>query len=227
MPFHVLIAEDEESLANALELNLRLEGYQVTLCRSGSHALEVVNDRNHHFDLALLDVMLPGVSGLDVCAAIRKTDPSLPVMFLTARAQVGERREGLRLGADDYVTKPFDLEELLLRIANLLKRSARPPKQFTFTGGAIDFNTFEITDRNGKTHTLSRRELGLLSLLTANPGKVVSRDDILNTLWEPDENASSRTIDNYILGFRKFFEKNPRSPQHFFSVRGVGYKFVP
>jgi two-component system, OmpR family, alkaline phosphatase synthesis response regulator PhoP len=172
--------------------------------------------------------MLPGISGFDLCALIKKRDPSLPVIFLTAKNQVTEKREGLRLGADDYVTKPFDLEELLLRISNLIRRSGRGTrKNYSFAGGEIDFASFAVVDRNGETRELSRREIGLLELLTASPGKAISREDILNALWDQQENASSRTIDNYILGFRKYFEQNPRQPKHFFSVRGVGYKFVP
>lgn len=228
MPYHVLIAEDEESLAHGLELNLRLEGYTVTLCRTGLQAEEVFKTGPGSFDLALLDVMLPGKSGFDLCRIIKSINPSLPVMFLTAKGQITDKREGLRLGADDYLTKPFDLEELLLRVANLVKRSTRSQdKLYRFESGQINFDTYVITTRDHRQLPLSRREIGLLELLTSSPGKVISRDQILEKLWEPHENASSRTIDNYILSFRKYFEENPRQPRHFHSVRGVGYKFTP
>ena len=228
MKFRLLIAEDEENLANTLALNLQIEGYEVHLCRDGKQALAAFRERSGAFDLALLDVMLPGLNGFALCAELRKQAPALPVIFLTAKSQVAEKREGLRLGADDYITKPFDLEELLLRIGNLIRRSHKPgPQKFSFPGGEIDFLTFDIRDRRGRSHTLSKREIGLLQMLTGNPGKVLSRDQIIHDLWDADENASSRTIDNYILGFRKLFEQNPRAPEHFQSIRGVGYKFAP
>ena len=228
MKFHILIVEDEENLANTLSLNLELEGYDVTLCRTGTQALEAFMTRNREVDLALLDVMLPGTNGFDLCSAFRKEKPGLPVIFLTAKSQPVEKREGLKLGADDYITKPFDLEELLLRVNNLIRRSTKEtPAKFVFEGGQVDFATYEVTDRSGNKSTLAKREIGLLQLLASNPGKVTSRDQIISTLWDPQENASSRTIDNYILGFRKLFELNPKEPKHFFSVRGVGYKFVP
>lgn len=227
MKASVLIAEDEENLANTLKLNLQLEGYDVTLCRSGSEAYSVFKSRPREFDLALLDVMMPGMSGFELCSLMRNDNPGIPVIFLTARDQRHDKHEGLRLGADDYVTKPFDLEELLLRVSNLIRRTGNVQGQaYTFDGGSIDFDTYEITDRMGKRHTLSRREIGLLQILTSGAGRVVSRDEIINALWQPDDNASARTIDNYILGFRKLFEKDPRRPHHFHSVRGVGYRFT-
>jgi two-component system alkaline phosphatase synthesis response regulator PhoP len=228
LKFHILIAEDEENLANTLALNLQMEGYEVTLCRSGTQALETFKTHNGTFDLALLDVMLPGKNGFDLCSAFRAEKPRLPVIFLTAKNQAAEKREGLKLGADDYITKPFDLEELLLRVNNLMKRSAQDvPAKFVFEGGQVDFNTYEVADRKGNKFTLGKREIGFLQLLASNPGKVTSRDQIISTLWDPQENASSRTIDNYILSFRKLFEINPKEPRHFHSIRGVGYKFVP
>lgn len=229
MKASILIAEDEESLANTLKLNLQIEGYDVTLCRNGLDALRTFKARPREFDLALLDVMMPGLSGFDLCGEMRLENPGFPVIFLTARNDLADKREGLRLGADDYVTKPFDLEELLLRITNLIRRTSAGSEQglFTFSAGKIDFRTFEITDRQGIPHALSKREMGFLQLLTSEPGRVFSREEIINALWQPDENASSRTIDNYILTFRKLFEADPRQPVHFHSVRGVGYRFTP
>lgn len=223
----IIVVEDEENLANTLALNLKLEGYDVDVVRSGSEALRLFRKEQHAPDLLLLDVMLPDITGFDLYNDFKQLHPGSPVIFLTARNQTADKIEGLKLGADDYITKPFDLEELLLRLSNVIRRSRKDsPERFEFAGGTINFTTYEITDLQGQTHTLSRREIGLLELLTANSSKVISRDEILERLWEPNENASSRTIDNYILNFRKYFEKNPKEPTHFHSVRGVGYKFV-
>jgi two-component system, OmpR family, alkaline phosphatase synthesis response regulator PhoP len=228
-PPRILVVEDEPNLANTLELNLRLEGYDPIVASSGSQALHLIETRLDAIDLAILDVMLPDTDGYELCRQIRSRSGATPVIFLTAKADKSSTLEGLRLGADDYLKKPFDLEELLLRISNLLKRSAaqdHPVPAYSFGKCEVNFRTFEIIDAHGKKHTLSKREIGLLQLLTSNPGKVISRDEILEHLWAPDENASARTIDNYILGFRKLFETKPRDPLHFHSIRGVGYKFT-
>jgi two-component system, OmpR family, alkaline phosphatase synthesis response regulator PhoP len=222
----ILIVEDEESLSRTLALNLKLEGYEPVVATSGSEALALFRSGARLIDLALLDVMLPGMNGFELCGELKKLRPSLPVIFLTAKNQSSEKIEGLKLGADDYIVKPFELEELLLRISNVLKRNTRSSHEFSFGGGKINFDTFEITDVNGHCLTLSRREIGLLKLLTENVNRVISRDEIIEKLWKDDENASSRTIDNYILSFRKYFEEVPRQPRHFHSVRGVGYKFT-
>lgn len=228
MADHILLVEDEKSLADTLALNLQMSGYTVSIARSGDEALQLFHAQQDLISLVLLDVMLPGKSGTELLPDMRKVSPHLPVIFLTARSHSSDKINGLKLGADDYVTKPFDLEELLLRISNLLKRSLKPASStlFSFPGGSIDFDTFEITDRQGLKQTLSRREIGLLEILTSSANKVVSRDEIISKLWDEDQNASTRTIDNYILNFRKLFEENPREPRHFHSVRGVGYKFT-
>lgn len=223
----ILLVEDESSLADTLSLNLKLSKYRVLLARTGQEALQLYSENSDTLHLALLDVMLPDISGHELCKVIKKNTPDLPIIFLTARAQLNERVEGLKLGADDYISKPFDLEELLLRIANLLKRTPRKAEHiFRFEGGEINFTTYEIKDRNDKRLTLSKREIALLELLSGNINKVISRDEIIEKLWNENENASSRTIDNFILNFRKYFELNPREPRHFQSIRGVGYKFT-
>jgi two-component system alkaline phosphatase synthesis response regulator PhoP len=223
----ILIVEDELTLANTLALNLRLEKYEVLVSHTGSDALAKFIEHSSSIGLVLLDVMLPEINGFDLFKEFKKIDPLVPVIFLTAKGQSSDKISGLKLGADDYIVKPFELEELLLRIKNVLKRNATPESSlFTFGSSSINFDTFEVKDVNGKTISLSRREIGLLKLLTSKENKVISRDEILEALWEPNENASSRTIDNYILSFRKYFEKNPKDPQHFHSVRGVGYKFT-
>jgi two-component system alkaline phosphatase synthesis response regulator PhoP len=224
---HIFIVEDEESLADTIALNLKLESYQVTTARNGGEAMKIFEKNSSTFSLVILDVMLPDINGFDLCRNFKSTHPSLPVIFLTAKNQTSDKIGGLKLGADDYITKPFDLEELLLRISNILKRNQKEnDSSFKFNNCRIDFKTYEIVDVKGATLTLSKREIGLLELLTSNLNKVISRDEIIEKLWDVNENASSRTIDNYILNFRKYFETNPKEPKHFFSIRGVGYKFV-
>jgi len=223
----IFVVEDEESLANTIALNLKLEQYEVLIARSGSEALRIFRLHQSVLSLVLMDVMLPDINGFDLVREFKTTSPLLPIIFLTAKNQTTDKIEGLKLGADDYITKPFDLEELLLRISNLLKRTQKENiSVFKFGNCEINFQTYEVLDHKNEKQTLSKREIGLLELLTGNTNKVISRDEIIDKLWDADENASSRTIDNYILNFRKLFENNPKEPQHFQSIRGVGYKFI-
>lgn len=223
----ILIVEDEESLGKTLLLNLELENYEAKLANTGHSALQLFNQLHKNLNLVLLDVMLPEINGFELCEKFKSINPDVPVIFLTAKNQTSEKISGLKLGADDYITKPFELEELLLRIQNVIKRHAKSASPvFQFSKCTINFDTFEIKDIKGEISTLSKREIGLLKLLTDNENKVISRDQIIENLWDEKENASSRTIDNYILGFRKYFELNAKEPKHFHSVRGVGYKFT-
>jgi two-component system alkaline phosphatase synthesis response regulator PhoP len=172
--------------------------------------------------------MLPALGGIEIYKLLKDLNINIPVIFLTAKNNVKYKIEGLKLGADDYITKPFDLEELLLRIQNVLKRNYPQKNEvavFKFDTCEINFSNFQVISRHGKTEDLSKREIALLKLLTDNLNQVVSRDEILNKLWTKDEISSSRTIDNYILNFRKLFELNPKEPTYFLSIRGVGYKF--
>jgi two-component system, OmpR family, alkaline phosphatase synthesis response regulator PhoP len=225
---HILLVEDEEHLSKTIRLNLELEGYSVTTADTGIEALK--NFRKDHFHLVILDVMLPEMSGFDVCEQIRKENTVVPVLFLTAKGSGSDRIQGLKLGADDYLTKPFNLEELLLRVQILIKRG-NPEKEekgiesYSFGGNEVNFITYEIKGINGHAE-LTKREIALLKLLIERKGEVVSREDILDEVWGTDAYPSSRTIDNYILAFRKYFEKSQREPQHFHSIRGVGYKFT-
>lgn len=223
----VLIIEDELSLQETLRLNLELEGYKVDSLASGTNAIEHI--RHSSPDLILLDIMLPGISGTEIYKALSKENIRTPVIFLTAKNDVKDKIEGLKLGADDYITKPFDLEELLLRINIVLKRNKTNSiaDVFSFDECEINFLTFEVKTISGAVETISKREMALLRLLVDNTNNVVSRDEILEKIWTKDENPSSRTIDNFILNFRKWFEKNPKEPVHFQSIRGVGYKFIP
>ena len=223
----ILIIEDEKNLAETLALNLQLENYKVLIAHTGSQAIKLFSQQASSIDLVLLDVMLPEINGFELFKEFKKINTKIPVVFLTAKSDSQDKISGLKLGAEDYIAKPFELEELLLRIKTVLKRNNKFNEAlFTFSNCCINFETFEIVDVNGLTSTLSKREIGLLKLLTSKINKVVSRDEIISALWDPNENASSRTIDNYILGFRKYFEKNPKKPLHFLSIRSVGYKFV-
>ena len=222
----ILIIEDEESLRNTLKLNLELEQYAVEVLSNGVNAFETVKQFNP--DLILLDIMMPVISGIDVYKSLRDKNMNTPIIFLTAKNNVHNKIEGLKLGAEDYITKPFDLEELLLRINIVLKRSHTQKQELTifkFDNCEINFLTFQVIDIEGKSEDVSKREMAFLKMLVDNLNHVVSREDILNKLWTKDENPSSRTIDNYILNFRKLFEINPKEPIHFLSIRGVGYKF--
>ena len=225
----ILLVEDEEHLLKTIELNLELEGYIVNTAITGIEALKEF--RKNDFDLIILDVMLPEMNGFDICEEIRKENSQVPIFFLTAKGSSNDRIQGLKLGADDYLTKPFNLEELLLRIQILLKRgkitlSEKDPEQFTFGNNEINFVRYEIKGVNALTTEITKREIALLKLLIKRKGEVVSREEILDNVWGTDVYPSSRTIDNYILAFRKYFEQNQREPKHFHSIRGIGYKFT-
>lgn len=228
MASRILLVEDEEHLLQGIKLNLELEGYNVTPCSDGKKALDIF--RSAHFDMVILDVMLPGADGFEICQIIRLTHKDIPILFLTAKGSSTDRIQGLKIGADDYLTKPFELEELLLRVRKLLRRilghSGKPGMEvFRFGGNEINFNSYKILGVKGKAVELSQREIHLLQLLIERKGEVVSREEILRIVWGVDVYPSTRTIDNYIVSFRKYFEKNPRQPRHFHSIRGVGYKF--
>ncbi len=228
----ILLVEDEESLQDAIKLNLQMENYHVTLASDGLKALQEF--RNSRFDLIILDVMLPEIDGFSVCRTIRLENRKIPILMLTAKDTSADKVQGLRLGADDYLTKPFNLDEFLLRIKNLLKRSIdfsdnsamKMNEVFSFGKCEVNFLTYEISDINGEKRELSKKEIMLLKLLTDRENEVVSRREILETVWGYDVYPSTRTIDNFILNLRKYFEENPREPRHFHSVRGVGYKFT-
>jgi two-component system alkaline phosphatase synthesis response regulator PhoP len=228
--YKILLVEDEEHLLKTIQLNLEMEKYVVTTAITGIEALKKF--RSTSFDLLILDVMLPEMSGFDVCEAIRKENTRLPILFLTAKGSGSDRIQGLKLGADDYLTKPFNLEELLLRVQNLIRRN-NPGKEtkkniesYHFGDNEVNFVTYEIKGVSGKITEISKKEIALLKLLIERKGEVVSREEILDAVWGTDVYPSSRTIDNYILAFRKYFEKNQREPQHFHSIRSVGYKFT-
>ncbi|MEO8590456.1 MAG: response regulator transcription factor [Flavobacteriales bacterium] len=225
----ILLVEDEGSLRSTLKLNFELEGYAVTTAITGPEALDKL--RGARFDLVIMDVMLPGLDGYSVVETVRLEGDTTPVLFLTARTAPVDRIRGLRVG-DDHLGKPFELEELLLRAAKLLHRNtegpgAALPVRYVFNGNAVDFGRFEATGRDGRVRSLSQRESMLLRLLIEREGQVVSREEILQKVWGYNVFPTTRTVDNFIVAFRKYFEPDPRAPRHFHAIRGVGYKFTP
>ncbi len=223
----ILLVEDEESIRDVVKLNLELDGYEVVTAVNGKKALKHFHEE--YFDLILLDVMLPEIDGFQVCEQIRLTNTLVPIIMLTAKDSPLDRITGLKRGADDYLTKPFTLEELLLRIQKLIKRSIKTaenlPEIYHFGTNEINFATFEAKANQGD-FTLTKKEAMLLKLLVERKNEVVSRQQILQSVWGYDVYPSTRTIDNFILSFRKYFEENPAEPKFFLSIRGIGYKFV-
>jgi len=226
----LLVVEDEESLRETIKLNLQLEGYEVTTADNGAAALKAV--KSEYFDLIILDIMLPEMDGITVCENIRVQNNEVPILFLSARNTGADRIEGLRKGGDDYMSKPFNLEELLLRVEKLvvknkkLKERNAAPEVYAFGRCKIDFAAQSGKDKDGKALELSKKEVALLKLLIEHKNEVVSREHILQVVWGYNVYPTTRTIDNFILNFRKYFEKDTRNPRHFHSVRGVGYKFT-
>ena len=228
----ILVVEDEVHIAEGLRLNLTLQGYFVELASTGA---EAINAWNHHrADLVLLDIMLPGIDGLSVLESIRLQDERVPVLILSARGASEDRVKGLSTGADDYLPKPFNLDELLLRIERLLARAswAPPetrdelPKFYVFGDNRIDFSTAEAQCRQGRVR-LTDQELKLLKLFVHFQGQPLSRHKILQVGWGYSGRMTTRTVDNFIVRFRKYFEIDPRHPRHFKSLRAVGYLFDP
>jgi two-component system alkaline phosphatase synthesis response regulator PhoP len=226
----ILLVEDEENLHEALRLNLELEGYEITSAYDGHGALRAV--QSEYFDLIILDVMLPGVDGISVTETIRVQNNEVPILILSAKNASSDRVLGLRKGADDYLTKPFNLEELLLRIQKLIEKSKKmlerdsSGEQYSFGKNSIDFKAQEAVTKDGQRIQLSKKEAMLLKLLIENRNEVVTREKILQAVWGYNVYPTTRTIDNFVLNFRKYFEDDSRHPKYFHSVRGVGYKYT-
>ncbi len=226
----ILLVEDEENLLEALKLNLELEGYEVTAAGDGVAALKAVE--NEYFDLIIMDVMLPEMDGISATESIRLRKNEVPILILSAKNQSSDRVMGLKKGADDYLTKPFNLEELLLRVEKLIEKNKRLQEKnplgdvYSFGNNAVDFKAQEATSFKGEKIQLSKKESMLLQLLIENKGEVVSREKILQVVWGYNVYPTTRTIDNFILNFRKYFEQDSRNPRYFQSARGVGYKFT-
>ncbi len=228
--YSILLVEDEENLHEALKLNLELEGYEISSSFDGATALKMIH--KEYFDLIILDVMLPELDGISVCESVRLQHILTPILILSAKNSSSDRVLGLKKGADDYLTKPFNLEELLLRVEKLIKKnealSTKSNLQdvYTFGGNTIDFNGLVCSNKSGEQITLTKKESMLLKLLIEHKNEVVTREKILQAVWGYNVYPTTRTIDNFILNFRKYFEKDSRSPVYFHSVRGIGYKFT-
>jgi two-component system alkaline phosphatase synthesis response regulator PhoP len=224
----ILLVEDEDALAIGLEYNLCEEGYQVTRAADGKEALtQLASDK---FDLIILDIMLPHLDGFEIAQKIRQDDPQLPILMLTARTGVKDRIKGLEYGADDYLPKPFHIEELLLRIRGMLKRKAwyttstitQPHIRF----GHNEVNFQNLTAHNGnETIILTSHEAMVLKYLIDHQGRIISRKELLENVWHIDPEIETRTVDNFIARLRKYFEPNPNKPVYIKSVRSAGYMF--
>jgi two-component system alkaline phosphatase synthesis response regulator PhoP len=224
----ILLVEDEVHLHDALKLNLSIEGYEVSSAYDGPEAIKQIEKA--HFDLIILDIMLPSLDGFSITEMVRLKNNQTPILILSAKNTSANKVQGLKLGADDYMTKPFNLEELLLRVAKLIQKynaTAQIPanEHYQFSGNTFDFQSLEAINYEGEKITLTKKEAMLLKLLIDNKNTVVARERILQTVWGYNVFPNTRTIDNFILNFRKYFEQDVRNPHHFISIRGVGYKF--
>jgi len=234
----VLVVEDEQHLADGLRFNLEAEGYQVQVTDTGESALEALNANPGGFDVVVLDVMLPGKDGFSVMSEMRGSGQFVPTLMLTARGHSNDILKGFAAGADDYLTKPFDLAILIARIRGLLRRrewlkaststaSSVPPPQdvFTFGDKSVDFDRLELRVRD-QTFPLTLMEGNVLRYLIQHEGKPVSRKKMLEEVWNLHEDTDTRAIDNFIVRLRRYIEDDPAHPRHVLTVRGVGYRFL-
>jgi len=225
---HILVVDDEAHLAAGIAENLEAEGYRTDVANDGRAGLERL--RAEAFDLVLLDVMMPNMDGLELCAELRRSGVQTPVLFLTVKGDAEDRVRGFEAGGDDYLTKPFHLRELLLRVAAILRRSSwyqSASSALTFGGNEVDFQTYEARGWDGSAHALTHKEAMILKALADRAGSIVTREEVLDRVWGFEVFPSTRTIDNFIVRLRKRFERNPEAPVHFHTVRGVGYRFTP
>ena len=228
MKKRILVVEDEKHLAETIKLNLEIEEYHPVVVYDGAEAINAFKEQR--FDMVILDIMIPNIDGIAVCENIRLHNSTVPIMFLSAKNSAEDRVLGLKKGGDDYLTKPFNLEELMLRIKKLLARNEEGGDKesisdYTFGDNKVNFESYEAEGNDGK-FSLTKKEALLLKLLIENKNEVVSREKILQTVWGYSVYPSTRTIDNFILAFRKYFEPDPKNPVFFKSLRGVGYKFT-
>ncbi len=228
----ILVVEDDPHLAAGVVENLRAEGFDVHSVTDGQQALDWLS--TEHVGLIVLDVMLPEIDGFTVCRTLRAQGNNTPVLFLTARGDPADRVRGLEAGGDDYLAKPFHLQEFLLRVRAILRRwdwyrnasSTAATAVLNFGGNEVDFRAFRARSWNGVTQELTEKEAMILKVLAERPGEIVSREDLLERVWGYDVFPSTRTVDNFILRLRKRFERDPANPRHFLTVWGVGYRFM-
>jgi len=229
-PPHILVVEDEEHLAVGIKYNLEAEGYRVSTATTGKEGLVCVESDPSDFDLVLLDLMLPGMSGYAVCEALRDAGRGLPVLILSARALPEDRAHGFDVGADQYMTKPFDLDELISRVKNLLARhqranAERSATSYEFSGAIVNFEDFSVTIRD-ETVQLTKLEMKLLEYFVRHEGRIIPRGELLEKVWEIPSHVTTRAPDQFIRRLRKLFEQDPSQPRHFLTIRETGYRFV-
>lgn len=232
-PARILIIEDEEAIANGLRFNFEAEGYEPVVMGDGPSSLAYYDEHPQDVDLVIVDLMLPGMSGYEICRAIRDRDQRVPILVLSARTLSEDKSHAFDCGTDQYMTKPFALPELLSRVRNLLKRNRQISQvskssqrdDFDFGDVHVNFRTFEL-HREDKTYSLTTMELQLLRYFIEHEGAVLSRHRILSDVWEQGADVTTRTIDNFVMRLRKYIEDDPGNPRHLLSVRGTGYRFV-
>lgn len=233
---NIVIVEDEKHLAMGLKYNLEAEGYRVTLVSDGPTAIKLVEADHYAFDLMILDLMLPGMSGYAVCQSLRDNNIAMPILILSARSLPEDRARGFDCGANQYLNKPFDLDELLARVKNLLKlhpqqQNALPTiaptkvKEIAFGKATINFETYEVTVDQREVR-MTHKELQLLRYFVENQGRVISRQELLAEVWDVSGEMQTRSVDQFMLRLRKIFEADPAKPKHFITLRDAGYRFV-
>ncbi len=231
----ILVVEDEAAIAQGLRFNFEQEGYQVDVTEDGPGALHLLETADPPIDLVVLDLMLPDMSGYETCRILRRSNPDVPVLALTARTLAEDKAQAFDVGVDQYMTKPFALPELLSRVRNLLDRRARMADQQrlagvrrdieTFGSVTVDFARFQLT-KDGKTTSLTTREQELLRYFLDHDGVVLSRARLQSDVWRDSTDITTRSIDNFVMRLRRMIEDDPSSPRHLTSIRGTGYRFV-
>ncbi len=223
----ILVVDDETHLADGIRENLQAEGYETTVAYDGAAGFRTVEAEA--FDLVITDVMMPEMDGLELCSSMRREGIQTPVLFLTVKGEPEHRVRGFEAGGDDYLTKPFHLKELLLRVAAILRRSRwydEAKDALEFGGNRIDFKTYKAQSWDDTEHNLTHKEAMIVQALAERESEIVTREDILDRVWGYEVFPSTRTIDNFIVRVRKRFERDPEQPAHFHTVRGVGYRFT-
>lgn len=233
----ILVVEDETHLAQGLKYNLEAEGYKVSLVDTGTTAMKLLENSPNAYDLIILDLMLPGVSGYTICEKLRCIDQALPVLILSARSLAEDRARGFDVGANQYLTKPFDLDELLARVRNLLRlhpkndvsTKTKPLNnkvtEIQFGRASVNFETYQVTV-DGRDIKLTHKELSLLRYFVENQGRVISRQELLTEVWDVSGEMQTRSVDQFLLRLRKTFEADPANPKHFLTIRDAGYRFI-
>ena len=223
----ILVVEDDPAILRGLHETLKRESYEVLTAADGETGYRLVREKSP--DLVILDLMLPKLSGYEICRKMRSDGMHTPILMLTARGGEGDRVLGLDLGADDYVSKPFSLRELMARVRALLRRARPAPpllNELRVNDATIDFRSYEA-QKGGEPLEMTRREFQVLRVLASRPGEVISRSELLDQVWGLDAYPTTRTVDNHIASLRAKLESNPAEPAHILTVRGVGYKWVP